>query len=69
MQMLNRIGWNLWRLRRSVGLILLLVLSWILFYVTRMSFVSFLTPSANIPQHYIAFTDDPRGLAAAASSL
>lgn len=35
MQMLNRIGWNLWRLRRSVGLVLLIVLSWILFYVTR----------------------------------
>ena len=35
MQMLNRIGWNLWRMRRSVGLILFLVLSYILFYTTR----------------------------------
>lgn len=35
MQMLNRIGWNLWRLRRSVGTVLVLFLLWILFYVTR----------------------------------
>lgn len=37
MQILNRIGRNLWRLRRSLGLVLLLVLSIILFYVTRES--------------------------------
>ncbi|KAJ4288127.1 alpha-1,6-mannosyltransferase [Kalmusia sp. IMI 367209] len=34
MQMLNRIGWNLWRLRKSVGVILLILLSYILFYAT-----------------------------------
>ena len=32
---LNRVGRNLWRLRRPVGLVLFLVLSTILFYVTR----------------------------------
>lgn len=35
MQMLNRIGWNLWRLRRSLGVVLLVVLSIVAFYVTR----------------------------------
>lgn len=35
MQMLNRIGWNIWRLRRSLGLLLLVILSIVTFYVTR----------------------------------
>lgn len=35
MQFLNRIGWNIWRLRRSLGVILLIIFSIILFYVTR----------------------------------
>jgi mannan polymerase II complex MNN10 subunit len=35
MQMLNRIGWNLWRLRKSLGLVLLVIVSIIMFYVTR----------------------------------
>ncbi|KAH8732702.1 galactosyl transferase GMA12/MNN10 family-domain-containing protein [Phaeosphaeriaceae sp. PMI808] len=34
MQLLNRIGWNIWRLRRSAGVILLIVFSIIIFYVT-----------------------------------
>ncbi|KAF1359484.1 hypothetical protein EJ07DRAFT_155922 [Lizonia empirigonia] len=34
MQMLNRIGWNIWRLRRSLGLVLLVILSIVTFYVT-----------------------------------
>jgi mannan polymerase II complex MNN10 subunit len=36
-QLLNRIGWNIWRLRRSVGVVLFVVLSIIIFYVTRKS--------------------------------
>lgn len=35
MQLLNRIGWNLWRLRRSLGVVLLIILSVVMFYVTR----------------------------------
>ena len=35
MQMLNRIGWNLWRLRRSLGVVLLVVFGIIMFYATR----------------------------------
>lgn len=35
MQMLNRAGRGLWRLRRSVGVVLFIVLSIIIFYVTR----------------------------------
>jgi len=35
MQLLNRIGWNLWRLRKSLGLVVLILVSIILFYVTR----------------------------------
>jgi mannan polymerase II complex MNN10 subunit len=34
-QTLNRIGRNIWRLRRSVGVLLLLTFSIIMFYVTR----------------------------------
>ncbi|KAF2132871.1 glycosyltransferase family 34 protein [Dothidotthia symphoricarpi CBS 119687] len=34
MQMLNRIGRNLWRLRKSLGVVLFVVLSVIVFYVT-----------------------------------
>jgi hypothetical protein len=34
-QILNRIGRNIWRLRKPVGLVLFLLLSFILFYVTR----------------------------------
>lgn len=34
-QMLTRLGRILWRMRRPVGLVLLLLLSYILFYVTR----------------------------------
>ncbi len=37
MQMLNRVGWNLWRLRRPLGLILVILLSYIFFYTTRES--------------------------------
>jgi len=36
-QMLNRIGRNLWRLRRSVGVLLFFVLGIVTFYVTRKS--------------------------------
>jgi mannan polymerase II complex MNN10 subunit len=36
-QFLNRIAWNIWRLRRSVGVVLLVVFSIIIFYVTRKS--------------------------------
>jgi mannan polymerase II complex MNN10 subunit len=36
-QFLNRIAWNIWRLRRSVGVVLFIVLSIIMFYVTRKS--------------------------------
>ena len=36
LQMLNRIGWNLWRLRKPLGTVLTIVLLYILFYVTRM---------------------------------
>lgn len=36
-QLLNRIGWNLWRLRRSVGVVLFIIFSIIIFYVTRKS--------------------------------
>jgi mannan polymerase II complex MNN10 subunit len=49
MQMLNRIGWNLWRMRRSVGLILFIVLSYILFYTTRKLASSQLAYLAHIP--------------------
>lgn len=35
MQMLNRIGRNIWRLRRSLGVVLLVIFSIIMFYVTR----------------------------------
>lgn len=35
MEILRRMGRNLWRLRRSVALVLFLVLSFVLFYVTR----------------------------------
>jgi mannan polymerase II complex MNN10 subunit len=34
-QFLNRIAWNIWRLRRSVGVVLLVIFSIIMFYVTR----------------------------------
>jgi mannan polymerase II complex MNN10 subunit len=37
MQFLNRIGWNIWRLRRSVGVVLLVFFSILFFYVTRKS--------------------------------
>jgi mannan polymerase II complex MNN10 subunit len=37
MQSINRIAWNFWRLRRSVGVVLLVIFSIILFYVTRKS--------------------------------
>jgi mannan polymerase II complex MNN10 subunit len=37
LQMLNRIGWNLWRLRKPLGTILTILLLYILFYATRMS--------------------------------
>lgn len=36
-QLLNRIAWNIWRLRRSVGVVLLVLFSIIMFYVTRKS--------------------------------
>lgn len=36
-QLLNRIGWNLWRLRKSVAAILLIVLTIVIFYVSRKS--------------------------------
>lgn len=36
LQALNRIGWNLWRLRKPLGTILTILLLYILFYVTRM---------------------------------
>jgi mannan polymerase II complex MNN10 subunit len=36
-QFLNRIAWNIWRLRRSVGVVLFIVFSIIMFYVTRKS--------------------------------
>lgn len=35
MQLLNRVGRTLWRLRRSVGVVLFVILSIIIFYVTR----------------------------------
>lgn len=34
-QMANRIGWNLWRLRRSLGVVLFILVSIIMFYATR----------------------------------
>jgi mannan polymerase II complex MNN10 subunit len=34
-QMMNRVGWNLWRLRRSLGVVLFIVFSIIMFYATR----------------------------------
>ncbi|KAH3914513.1 hypothetical protein HBI56_094980 [Parastagonospora nodorum] len=34
MQFLNRIAWNIWRLRRSLGVVLFIVFSIIMFYVT-----------------------------------
>ena len=34
-QMLNRVGWNLWRLRKSLGVVLLIIFSIIMFYATR----------------------------------
>jgi mannan polymerase II complex MNN10 subunit len=37
MELVRRIGRSLWKLRRSLGLVLLLILSFILFYVTRKS--------------------------------
>jgi mannan polymerase II complex MNN10 subunit len=37
MQSINRIAWNFWRLRRSVGVVLLVIFSIIFFYVTRKS--------------------------------
>jgi mannan polymerase II complex MNN10 subunit len=33
--MMNRVGWNLWRLRRSLGVVLFIVFSIIMFYATR----------------------------------
>lgn len=35
MQLLNHVGWTLWRLRRSVGVLLFVIFSVIIFYVTR----------------------------------
>jgi mannan polymerase II complex MNN10 subunit len=34
-QLLQRIGWHLWRLRRSVGVVLFIAFTIIIFYVTR----------------------------------
>jgi mannan polymerase II complex MNN10 subunit len=34
-KLLNRIGWSLWRLRRSLGVVLLVIFTIIMFYVTR----------------------------------
>jgi mannan polymerase II complex MNN10 subunit len=43
-QLLNRIGWNLWRLRRSLGVILLVIFTVIMFYVTRRSTTTIIPP-------------------------
>jgi len=40
MQILNTLGGNLWRLRKSLGLVLFLILGVIIFYVTRKSYLS-----------------------------
>lgn len=44
MQFLNRIGWNLWRLRKSLGVLLLLIFTIVMFYVTRKLFIRALGP-------------------------
>lgn len=47
MQFLNRIAWNIWRLRRSLGVVLFIVFSIIMFYVTRKSIEDPQSPAAN----------------------
>jgi mannan polymerase II complex MNN10 subunit len=69
MQIVNRIAWGLWRLRRILGPILLIILTWTLFYVTRRLMASSCSSHANKYQHCTACTDGLHGLVVVTNSF